>query len=592
MRFDSRVLLETRQTTPSSSFCGWENGATTVIDKTLYISSGMLRTPSKTDIKDTQNAHPSIDGENQLLAQSLSSKTPLLSGSFEPISKPSDIPTLRNGAIWTSTDKIYEFGGLIVNPETQKAVPDDQSYAIYDISTKKWSQKPLPENVRRYSGGSTQGNGMGFYYKGKVTSASTSGVVGEKHPTDMVIFNMEKEEFRIVPGDPDSIKEGTYLTMSFSQFGKNGTVISMGGLGFRGLISYDIASVYDIASETWYRVSLSGPRPDKRIGQCSVSISAPDGSSHQIFVYGGFDPNGSGHDDIYVLSIPSFSWQKVWAGEDKKLARTAMACTTVGKSMVVLGGTVVNNRSNCEERPARTVFDLTELKWNEDGKVDPDADYSVADVIMKNIEGRTEPVGGWTRDGLKEVFALKSKDTSPGNDSGRDEPASGGGPQPSDDGDGGSKGAIIGGVVGGIIGALAIAFLLYLILRRRKEKSSGPSFAELPGSGPDRGETYKPSLTQFGGHGEVHGSPPAHVAVSELEGRRSISELGVPASELGVAESTLYPGDSASVVAGGFRSELPGSVPAGYQPQIEHPKICAELQRDGLEGKGKPPRYG
>ena len=45
--------------------------------------------------------------------------------------------------------------------------------------------------------------------------------------------------------------------------------------------------VYDIASSTWYRQTTNGEYPDTRVNPCSVVAAAPDGSSYNIYMFGG-----------------------------------------------------------------------------------------------------------------------------------------------------------------------------------------------------------------------------------------------------------------------------------------------------------------
>src|ERR1700753_124626 len=70
--------------------------------------------------------------------------------------------------------------------------------------------------------------------------------------------------------------------------------------------------IYDIGEKTWYTQEASaegGNFPRNRYRFCAVHASAADGSSHNIFIYGGMNDSATvAFNDVYVLSIPSFHW--------------------------------------------------------------------------------------------------------------------------------------------------------------------------------------------------------------------------------------------------------------------------------------------
>ncbi len=65
--------------------------------------------------------------------------------------------------------------------------------------------------------------------------------------------------------------------------------------------------VYDIAGDKWYQQPATGPPPQLTRG-CAVVAPARDGSSFNIYWYGGYDglhPSGPFSDDVWILSLPS-----------------------------------------------------------------------------------------------------------------------------------------------------------------------------------------------------------------------------------------------------------------------------------------------
>lgn len=62
--------------------------------------------------------------------------------------------------------------------------------------------------------------------------------------------------------------------------------------------------IYDIKNSKWYIQETTGAGPYERMGGCAVVASAPDGKSHQVFLYGG--GSGSrmfGMDDAAYMGI-------------------------------------------------------------------------------------------------------------------------------------------------------------------------------------------------------------------------------------------------------------------------------------------------
>ncbi len=75
--------------------------------------------------------------------------------------------------------------------------------------------------------------------------------------------------------------------------------------------------VYDIFSNVWYLVQATGDLPEHRSEFCSGVSSAPDDSSFQITMHGGWDQfTGLALDDVYVLTLPAFEWILVDAQND------------------------------------------------------------------------------------------------------------------------------------------------------------------------------------------------------------------------------------------------------------------------------------
>ena len=69
--------------------------------------------------------------------------------------------------------------------------------------------------------------------------------------------------------------------------------------------------VYDIETSTWMKQRATGDIPPPRQNTCSALVPAQDLSSYQIYVFSGVSNEDVRILDMYVLSVPMFSWTKV-----------------------------------------------------------------------------------------------------------------------------------------------------------------------------------------------------------------------------------------------------------------------------------------
>ena len=128
----------------------------------------------------------------------------------------------------------------------------------------------------------------------------------------------------------------------------------------------NVVDVYDIGTSTWYKQATSGTTPEIRVNPCAVAAAAPDGSSFQVLLYGGQNliPYGEQqqYDDIWVLSLPSFTWIEVDTnGQSVPPARAGHTCNAWNAQMIVVGGYVGQNLT-CDS-PGIYVFNMSSLEW-------------------------------------------------------------------------------------------------------------------------------------------------------------------------------------------------------------------------------------
>ncbi len=406
---------------------------------------------------------------------------------------------------------LYNFGGY----EDKKQQPIN-TLNTYNITSGEWSNVTV-------SGGD-------FNYAGR---ASTSHAISQGTPEALGFVSGGWDDLggmvRFDASDPanpqwrNETENNTPLTlegsMEFIRLGPKGSLINFGGYNkdyvnpeLTGW-SYDLRSfaqinVYDIDSATWFNVTASGDVPSKRSAFCSVVSSAPDDTSFQITIYGGWDLFGArSFADTYVLSIPAFHWidvtdnfhpdARLSTGNDFSGRDHHRCIAHKERQMLVLGGILriereTQNSGGCSrDLPALRALDLTTFEWSDRWNGSPEP-YSVPDAVTRIIGGNgeggatmTQPNGGFDNSALNSIFATvaprytpiaarqSGSQPGPGSNNSSDEPPSNpnGTNRP-------ARRTSIGSIVGWVIGGVAILALTvaiaFLLLRRRK-RAAQPS---------------------------------------------------------------------------------------------------------------------
>jgi hypothetical protein len=150
-------------------------------------------------------------------------------------------------------------------------------------------------------------------------------------------------------------------------------------------------AVYDIATQSWYEQPTTG-NPGQLTQGCTVLASAQDGSSHNIYWYGGFDgihESGNFSDDVWILSIPSFMWMKVSSGVSSH-ARAGHRCTKpYPDQMFVIGGytSLTGPIPTCVEGNIIQIFNLSSAEWITSYDPKKWSNYTVPSMIFAMIGG-------------------------------------------------------------------------------------------------------------------------------------------------------------------------------------------------------------
>lgn len=327
-------------------------------------------------------------------------------------------PDVNHGVLFQgapSDSNIYLYGGTISYWNTSFPGwqgPSSQQYVLwsYDVNTKTWNQYDISDASpwRPSSGLSAEApdQGLAFYLNGELDSGSsfTTEDLGDNIRVfieGMIVINTTAQTaVNLSTADVTGAQPRTRGGMSYiPQYGEHGILILIGGTFkqsdvlndeyLSNFVSMSQVDVFDIDAyyrhnesySGWYALNVTGDIPNPRAEFCVVMISAPDNTSHNIYLYGGIGENNVTFDDIYVLSIPSFEWTQVYGpGQSPRYRHT---CHIVGSTMITVGGQTPD--ADCDwESEGVGVLDMSSMIW---GSVyTPTAsEYSLPSLVARNL---------------------------------------------------------------------------------------------------------------------------------------------------------------------------------------------------------------
>lgn len=335
------------------------------------------------------------------------------SGSIEGMSWPVNV---HDGALFGGTensDTLYMFGGTTMDFNQSfpyYLIPPTEQYALwtYDIKGDLWTAFDTSSSgitIPSWGANAEAPNqGLAYYLGGQIDAgtANTTQYLEEDivRLGGMVVLDTTSSKTKNLTVD-ESIKSNRQgASMVYvDNFGDAGVLVLLGGRSDAdGFLPMDEISIFDVSTtdltegasadkNKWYQQKASGTIPSARTDFCLVAAPSQDNSSTSIYMYGGRS-NGTIFDDIYVLSIPSFTWVKVFVGED---ARWSVTCHFIPpRQMITVGGGGKSNdiSTDCDwEQKSLAVLDLSTIGW---GSIyDADAPlYEVPDAVVKIIGGR------------------------------------------------------------------------------------------------------------------------------------------------------------------------------------------------------------
>ncbi|KAE8155133.1 hypothetical protein BDV25DRAFT_135177 [Aspergillus avenaceus] len=482
---------------------------------TLYIDGGDMHTVLPNDtlvsnsIRDLQSLDLSRSWKN--LDDGLFTYIPRPWNTSHPGSYP---PYMDEGGSWSDGNYLFFYGGY-PSPWGGPPPPPLGTW-MYNIAGNNWTRNRFwgVPMVRLHEGGAVQSSvDKTAYYlssalnpRGNPTFAGTPGADTYLAPA-LIMLNMNTLEWR----NASTASMNAWGTIGDGYFSIIESVVEKGVLVAFGGYTYPVGQklsvlaarqantthqnsmeyvrVYDIANDQWYTQQTSGDIPRWRMSGCTVVAAAPDLSSHSIYMFGGIGPTmGVSDGNVYVLSVPSFRWIRVF---DDNTVRSKHKCQLARKhTMIVIGGIVpvdndeyVPRLQNCDGAMFANgvgIFDLRTLSWMTNYNASDDGDYYIHSKISKVIGGNgtggatlTEPSSKFHHTDLATLFSRRNArpTSSAGMFSSTSSTAAATTTATNSPKSTISGGAIAGATIGAVAGAGLLLALVFLYLRRLKAKA-------------------------------------------------------------------------------------------------------------------------
>jgi Kelch motif len=385
-------------------------------------------------------------------------------------------------------------------------------YEAYQYGPERttWSrgfiQSDLPENITRYvSNGaavSVPSENLGFYFGGLRGDdwGPTTQSTRDWYPANTLI-EADMSTMRSTQWSnntlPDNITARASAELVWIPVGGQGALVAIGGVtavesllpaGLNDSQISDIEDeapgfmtslpVYDVVSKTWYTQNTTGDAPGRLTEFCSVVAPARDSSSFNVYIYGGYDGLNSTSipsDDVWILSIPSFTWIKAYSGVSAHGRRGHTCQRIYPDQMLVIGG-VNPTPQRCIEGGPIQVFNLNTLKFQ--NLYDPRewSEYDVPDIVTAviggNGQGGSRKSTNFSDNALGSLFETpytKATETYYPYSSATGSPGESATPPPTASSGGLAK--WVAPVLGVVLGLIVLSIIIVLILLYRRRKS-------------------------------------------------------------------------------------------------------------------------
>ncbi|KAK5664257.1 hypothetical protein OQA88_475 [Cercophora sp. LCS_1] len=332
------------------NFCRRFGHQTAVIDRKLYVDGGFVNYNPPSQVNNNYNYSSTED--TGLLYHDLDTIAPAgMPQLYANLTKNSSVPSVHGGTLWADdvNKRLYLFGGEYY------LQPPPRSFNLwsYDVMNNEWVSFGPPgqaaiDSVSYGAGASVSELGQGFFFGGWIsnnTDPDWSGV--PVATTGMVKYDMDSNSWSNITG-PDSIRRAEGV-MVFLPIGDGGMLVYFGGiqdLYANGTVAgqpMEQILLYDVLSSKWYKQNATGDVPEMRARFCAGASWAPDQSSYNIYLYGGagMPPSTAGFDDVYILTIPTFQWIKLYPDGPATgdYPHHSLTCNVISNSqMMIIGG--------------------------------------------------------------------------------------------------------------------------------------------------------------------------------------------------------------------------------------------------------------
>lgn len=282
-----------------------------------------------------------------------------------------------------------------------------------------WRQEDLTDNVTSYitngAGASAPSEELAFYFSGMHApgwgSFTWNGKEARETANTLITVDMSsmRDETWSNATLPDYIPGRANAELVWVPVSKSGVLVAVGGVinpvelwrtsklndsqtAESKRISptfMETVSVYDVDSHKWYLQNTTGDIPGQLTQFCSVLASAPDNSSHNIYIYGGVDGldySQTPSDDVYILSLPSFKWIKAYHGTSSHGRSSHKCFKPYPNQMLAIGG-INGSSTSCVEGGIVVNFDLNDLTFQNGYDPSQWGEYKVPDLVTAQIGG-------------------------------------------------------------------------------------------------------------------------------------------------------------------------------------------------------------